>query len=103
MKNIETVLNKAKEKTGSDYKTAQTLGVERQTIYSWRTSHSKPNDLMISKLADITGEDVRVILAALNFETANEEDKEYWANFYQRVTTLLSDNKVGANFVYYVK
>lgn len=72
MKNIEDFANRVKEVTGSDYKTAEFLGVERQTISGWRGRRSFPTNRHVLKLCAHCNIDVREALEAIEFSRENE-------------------------------
>jgi len=63
MKTISDYLNKAKELTGSDYRTAQTLNVTRATVSNWRKKGSMDNE-NAAKLAELLKIDPIAIIAA---------------------------------------
>lgn len=52
---INDLLDKAKETTGSDGKTADRLGVGRQLVSNWRKGRSSPNLDHIDELSQVTG------------------------------------------------
>lgn len=72
MKNVEWVLNELKEKTSSDYKSAELLDVERQTISGWRARRSFPNNRHVMKICDTTGLSEREVLEAIEFSRERE-------------------------------
>lgn len=76
MKNLNEVLDIAKEKYGSDYRVAKTLNVGRAAVSQWRKKGSLDNT-NAAKLADITGVNFSKIVAMS--ESAKHPDKrEFW-------------------------
>ena len=79
MKTIEQFLDKAKDITGSDYKTAQRLQVTRATVSGWRRRGSMDNE-NAAKLADLVGINPMMIIAAS--EAAKHPGKaEFWGRW----------------------
>jgi|GEM_PF-6852515 len=65
MSNIGELLDAAKEKTGSDYKTAKLLGITPQKVCDWRSDRPKgraqPEDhALVAELAGLDPEDALV-------------------------------------------
>lgn len=80
---LNQLLDKAKEATGSDNKTAARLGIERQMVHGWRKGKSSPNLDHIDELSQITG---------INFEAcafAVSYSKEKSAGIVGRFTKKL--------------
>lgn len=68
MSSINELLDSAKTVTGSDYKTAQRLGITRQRLYAWRTGdqNAQPEDhALVAAIAGADPEEalVRAVLA----------------------------------------
>lgn len=80
MKTVNDLLDAAKKVTGSDYKTSEALGVDRQMISGWRHGKSKPNDEHRAVMAQITGWSLAEVVAAVNAK----ENPEFWENFLKR-------------------
>ena len=63
MSMIETLLDAAAKKTGSDYKTAQILGVTPQVICDWRAARKNPqpeDHALVASLAGLDPEEALV-------------------------------------------
>lgn len=54
---VVSLIDKACEKTGSDYKTAKSLGVQRQVVSDWRAGRRNPQPEDLAMLASIAGMD----------------------------------------------
>lgn len=67
MKNVEDLLNKAKEVSGSDYQTSQMLGVDRQRISGWRARRSLPSVKAIIEMSENYGIDLKEALLAVEY------------------------------------
>lgn len=52
---VTQLLDKSKIVTGSDYKTAQTLGIARSVVSNWRTGQTNCSPEDIAQLAAIAG------------------------------------------------
>lgn len=81
MRNINDLLDAAKEVTGSDNQTAERLGTYQQTVSGWRKGKSKPNDVDRAELCKITGWSFEEVVAAVNYES----NPAYWENFLKRL------------------
>ena len=81
MENIDTVLDAARTITGSDNKTADYLGIDRQLISGWRGRRSKPNDMHRAQLCLLTGWNYERVVTAINYEG----NPEFWGNFQRRL------------------
>ena len=79
MKNLIEHLDIAKQITGSDYKTAQTINKSRQYISMARKGKGFSNECC-RKLAEITGENALEIIAAVEVQ-AHPERKNVWAKW----------------------
>jgi len=88
MKTINDLLDEAKQKTKieSDNALAKRMGVTRTTISYYRHNKSKPDIYAISRLADLTGRPIQQIIALVEIEKEQPEEKrKYWENFYKRL------------------
>lgn len=66
---IPEVVERAKEKTGSDYKTAEVVGVPRQTVGKWRKGETEPgfrHGLRLCRVAGIDPKEVETEAKQLN-------------------------------------
>jgi len=67
MSTIQALLDRAKERTGSDYKTAKQLGVPFQTVSNWRHGRLNPqpeDHALVASLAGLDPEEalIRAVL-----------------------------------------
>lgn len=88
MNAIEKLLEEAKTKAGitSDNALALEIGIHRQAINNYRKHRSAPDIFTMSRLADLTGRPIEEIIALIEIEKEQpEEKKEYWINFYKRL------------------
>lgn len=76
MKKISEYLDRAKDVTGSDYKTAQVLGVTRAAVSKWRRTEIIGNK-HAPKLAELIGVNPGEIVAASDSEL-HPENRVYW-------------------------
>ena len=79
MKTLNEWLNDAKEKSGSDYKTAKELNVTRQAICISRKKHKMSNETA-SKLAEYLDINVINIIASIESEKDPKTEKR-WAKW----------------------
>ncbi len=89
MKTVDQYLDKAKEITGSDYRTAQVLGMTRAAISNVRKSGKIGNDNAV-KLAELIEENPFFIIAASDIKThpKNEKTWQKWKAENERNTKL---------------
>lgn len=95
---IPEVVEKAKEKTGSDYKTAEVIGVPRQTVGKWRKGLTEPglrHGLKLCRVAGVDPKEVeteakQVTPAQLQQAQAVPGDIHYtkFGNFCRRIARL---------------
>jgi hypothetical protein len=83
MKSISEYLDLAKKQTGSDYATAQTLGVDRAAISMMR-KNGKIGDENAVKLAELTGIDAGEILLAAAMARSQGAVKTAWESVGKR-------------------
>ena len=76
MERLDYYLDKAKQVTGSDYKTAKILGMSTSSISNMRVRGSMDVDKAV-ELAKITGINPMEIIAACNIEK-HPENAEFW-------------------------
>lgn len=72
MKNIDDFLNEVKKNTGSDYKTAAVLGLERMAVSSWRTRRAMPSNKHVIILCDEYGLNLEEAIRAIEYSRENE-------------------------------
>ena len=79
MKTINDFLEDAKSITGSDYKTAQLMGVTRGSISNYRKGRSMPDQYAVFQLAEILKIDEVDLFICLGAEgEKNPAKKAYW-------------------------
>lgn len=76
MLSTNELLDRAKAMNGvsSDYKLAQVLGVAKTAITNYRQGRSCPDDRVIKRLADLTGEDAGEAAVWMQIERARDDD-----------------------------
>ncbi len=91
MYTVGTLLDAAKNRQGlkSDYKLAQVLEVTYQTMMNYRHGRSRPDDKVLTKLAEL-GEidqaELDVLAVQLQAERCqNEDSKRIWMRIAQRL------------------
>ncbi|MCE4555013.1 hypothetical protein [Pelomonas cellulosilytica] len=72
---INTLLDAAKDKTGSDYKTAQLLGVPFQLISDWRGARKNPQPEDHALVAALAGLDAEEALVRAIIEKHRDKPK----------------------------
>lgn len=85
---IESLLDEAKLKAGfkADNELALAIGVTRQAINHYRKGRSTPDDYAKSRIADLTGRQLREVIAKIEAENEpNEEKRKYWENLAKRI------------------
>jgi hypothetical protein len=95
MRNIDDLLDAAKEKSGSDNKTAAAIGVDRQQVSGWRRREYLPNDVHRAELCKLTGWSLEEVVAAVNYE----KNPEYWENFLKRLGGIAAGVFVAVNLI----
>jgi len=83
MKSIESYIDDLKEKTGSDYKTAQIMGVEKSVISAIRRRGAISDDNAV-KVAELLGIDPGEILLAAAMARSHGAVREAWENVSKR-------------------
>lgn len=86
MKTIVDYLDEAKEKTGSDYKTAQVLDVTRQYVSKMRAGKGVSNEAAV-KLAGILSIDPMEIIAAAE-ANKHPEKADFWGKWVAAAVIL---------------
>ena len=76
---IWDVLDKAKEKTGSDNATAKAIGVERAVVSHWRRGKNLPSFSRGVKLCQVAGVDPRPVADLI--AKAEREGTVYYVKF----------------------
>jgi hypothetical protein len=95
MRKLSDFLDLAKARTGSDYATAQNLGVDRAAISMMRKS-GRIGEENALKLAELTESDIEEILVISAIARSNGEIKEAWIRLGKKAG-------IGKDSVYYVK
>lgn len=88
MKTVDDYLNEAKDKVGSDYAVAKTLGVSRQAVSTWRKRGSLDNENAF-KLAQLIGVNPLEVIAA-GEASKNPEKANFWAKWGAVAAVILS-------------
>lgn len=98
---VDALLDKAKaaHSIPSDYKLAQVLGVTDGAVRNYRHGRSMPDDLVIMKLCELSGDDPEYVAACIQSQrAANDESAGLWSRVAERlkssanvlVTTLVA-------------
>lgn len=72
MKNVDDLLDKAKEVTGSDYRTAKDLSIANQLIGNWRGRISMPSNKHVIEICKIANIDLGDAITAVEYSRENE-------------------------------
>lgn len=89
MFNISALLDKAKviHSLKSDYKLALVMGVSQTSLIHYRQGKSLPDERVISKICELTGDDPAIVLAEIETQRAKtEEARALWASIARRLT-----------------
>jgi transcriptional regulator with XRE-family HTH domain len=79
MKKLVEYLDDAKAITGSDYKTAQIMGVTRSAISNYRAGRNTPDEYGVFQLAEILKISERELFIDLAMQKEkNPEKRHYW-------------------------
>ncbi len=78
MESVKKLLDLAKAKTGSDYKTAQHLGVGRAAVSNWRGERSAPNANDAWKLAELLDANPAIVIATCEAARAKDGERQAW-------------------------
>jgi len=84
MKSIINYLDDLKEKTGSDYKSAQIMEIEKSTISNIRKRELMSDETAI-KIAKLLEVDEQEILIAAAIARSQGDVKTAWQKIYQRM------------------
>ncbi len=88
MLQIGEMLDRARVLNGlpSDYKLALVMGVDWKSLNNYRQNKTLPNVRVISKIAQLTGDDPYLMTAQVEFERAkDEETRTIWAGIAERL------------------
>ena len=88
MVNIAALLDKAKliHKLPSDYKLALVMGVQQSSLRNYRTAKTLPDERVITKICELTGDDPAVLMAEIELERAKtEEARALWSTIARRL------------------
>lgn len=111
MKTIKDYLDDLKEKTGSDYKTAQKLNIDKSAISNIRKRHLMSDETAI-KIANALEIDAGEVLVAAAMARSKGEIKTKWEEVMKKISIaacfamLLFFNDMSnfeADYRYYVK
>lgn len=83
MKTIENYMDDLKELTGSDYKSAQAMGIDRSIVSNIRKRGAIADENAV-KVAELLGIDPTEILLAAAMARSQGAVKEAWANVSKR-------------------
>ena len=67
MKNLDDLLDAVRAITGSDYRTAAILGIERMTVSGWRSRKSMPNNKHLLMMVDLAKLDLLKAIEAVEY------------------------------------
>ena len=88
MNTLKDLLDQAKAITGSDYKTAQSIGLSRQNVSHVRNGRQGLNDdnaFLLAELIDVNPSEVLAIVNANR--TKNPEMKKRWEEWGKKVSS----------------
>jgi transcriptional regulator with XRE-family HTH domain len=88
MSNISNLLDKAKvmHKLSSDYKLALVMGVHQTSLTNYRSGKSLPDELVITKICDLTGDDPDILAAQINAQRAKDASvRALWERIASRL------------------
>lgn len=102
MKSTIDYMDEAKRKLGieSDYAAAKWMRVNRATISNYRNGKRIIDDYAAAKIAEVLEIPPMEIIAVANVEREkDEEKKEYWKNFYERLGGIAASIFLAVNFL----
>jgi hypothetical protein len=79
MKTVVEYLNDLKEKTGSDYRSAKLLNIQKTSVSMIR-SRGKMSDETAIKMADLLGIDRKEVVISATIARSEGEVKKIWEN-----------------------
>ena len=89
MANIANLLDKAKviHSLPSDYKLALVMGVQQSSLRNYRTGKTLPDERVISKICELTGDDPAILLIQIEAERAKtDEARALWSSIARRLS-----------------
>ena len=89
MINIASLLDKAKviHSLKSDYKLALVMGVQQSSLRNYRTGKTLPDERVIGKICDLTGDDPGLLLAEIEAQRAkSDEARAMWTDIAKRLS-----------------
>jgi hypothetical protein len=89
MINIAFLLDKAKDihSLKSDYKLALVMGVQQSSLRNYRTGKTLPDERVISKICELTGDDPAILLIQIEAERAKtDEARALWSSIARRLS-----------------
>ncbi len=89
MLKVSEFLDKSKACAGieTDYRLAKVIGISHSAVTSYRTDRTLPDERVIQKLCEFTGDDPDVISALFQSRRARtEEGRVLWMRVAQRLT-----------------
>ena len=99
---IATTLDRARIAQGlrSDYKLALVAGISHASLTSYRKGKTLPDVRVISKLAQLTGEDPSLMTAHVEFARAkNDEERTIWSDIAARLKLTTKTAQAGFSTV----
>jgi plasmid maintenance system antidote protein VapI len=99
MNEIE-LLDRAKEKMGSDYAVAKALKVSQQRINNVRRGANKLGPWMAGRLAELIGEDgPTAVFMAMAENARNPQEKKDWLRWGRIAGVIMTTGVISANTV----
>jgi transcriptional regulator with XRE-family HTH domain len=100
MINIAALLDKAKviHSLKSDYKLALVMGVQQSSLRNYRTGKTLPDERVIGKICELTGDDPGLLLAEIEAQRAkSDEARAMWSDIAKRLTAAAAAGIVSAS------
>ena len=102
MFNIDAMLDRAKDLNGfpSDYKLALVTGISHGSINSYRKGNTLPDERVLSKLCELSGDDPYLMTAQIQYERAKtDEARSVWAGIAERLKLTTKTAQAGFSTV----
>lgn len=83
---INELLDQARNRANlqSDYALAKAMGIDRAVVSAWRKGRKHPSNEEAVQLATLAGLKEMQVIAAIEYETANnDKKKEFWKHFIE--------------------
>lgn len=100
MINIASLLDKAKviHSLKSDYKLALVMGIQQSSLRNYRTGKTLPDERVIGKICELTGDDPGILLAQIEVQRAKtDEAKALWSDIAKRLTVAAAAGIISAS------